>query len=658
MPEIPSALNQWLDHPEVKVLIEKLNELLQTMSQYEEQMQPIMDRIHETEHRRDAFLASIKEQLREYDLELYQANELKKQIQDQLAVAKRMRDGINASMYDIMAKLEADKALAEAEEEWELLLAKHEWVWKEYIRNYQRVGTKFMAGCYKEGLLGRLNADQMGLGKTLQAAAAVDMIEAQMWEDGKLGLDENASVLWLLPNAIKAQTWLEIKKWSPERNTVILQGAPGVRENIVNFAHSAGMTLIANYEALNSTPAIMAEEYDMTAKSMRDGFKILKERKWDIVVMDEAHAFKNDSSLTFQWVEEVCKNAGVVLPMTGTPILNKPQEFWAILHMCTLGGKYEGRFEHKWRFIQDYCYQYGSKVRFYHGAAERLMKQVSDLVIRRRLDEVEIEMPKLNEIAHTLTMPEEQRAVYDQMRDEFRAFLDSKASTNVTNRLSWMLRLRQINVWPAGVAVPMFDEDGEPTGEKSRIPVTESSKLSEAMEIIRELVSNGEKVLVFSNFNDPLLELQRQVHEDEELTWPKVTLSDDGVDTEDFPVESRHLIGGMNEDKKAEAILSFNDPESNVRVMVGNIKAMGIGLNLQNACSNAIFLDLWWNDGINQQALARIYRPGQEKPVTIHYMKNEDSIDAYMDKVISEKLDDAAVMERSELRKAIDDGLI
>jgi SNF2 family DNA or RNA helicase len=86
---------------------------------------------------------------------------------------------------------------------------------------------------------------------------------------------------------------------------------------------------------------------------------------------------------------------------------------------------------------------------------------------------------------------------------------------------------------------------------------------------------------------------------------------------------------------------------------------MGIGLNLQGACSNAIFLDLGWNPGVNEQAEDRLHRQGQKNAVTIHIIQAEDTVDAF----IAMKLEEKAamiegVMERSELRKAIQDGLI
>jgi SNF2 family DNA or RNA helicase len=119
------------------------------------------------------------------------------------------------------------------------------------------------------------------------------------------------------------------------------------------------------------------------------------------------------------------------------------------------------------------------------------------------------------------------------------------------------------------------------------------------------------------------------------------------------------IIGGVNDRTRNEYVLEFNRPDSPLRVMVGNIRAMGTGLNLQDACSHAIFLDLDWSPGSNEQAEDRLHRQGQENNVTIHIIQAEDTVDGFIALKLEQKQGlIEGIIERDELRRALQEGLI
>jgi SNF2 family DNA or RNA helicase len=215
-------------------------------------------------------------------------------------------------------------------------------------------------------------------------------------------------------------------------------------------------------------------------------------------------------------------------------------------------------------------------------------------------------------------------------------------------------------LYPAGVTVKrklLNEKTGEIIEHVKTLEVEESAKLADdeeansALELISELADANEKVLVFSNYKEPLFKLEKLIAA-KDLKWTNAA-----GDERDFIV--RRITGDQNDVTKANVIDLFNDPESDVRMVVATIKAGGTGLNLQGACSHSIFLDLDWTPGINEQAEDRLHREGQKDTVFIHIIQAEDCIDGYIAKKIEQKVNMIeGTIERDELRQALKDGLI
>ncbi len=189
---------------------------------------------------------------------------------------------------------------------------------------------------------------------------------------------------------------------------------------------------------------------------------------------------------------------------------------------------------------------------------------------------------------------------------------------------------------PSGVKVTI--NKGTLQEKTTQLNCTESAKLDEAIEIIEQLHSQGEQVVVFSSqFNEPLYQLRTKLNA--------------------LGISCSVLDGSAD-----ASVLEKAFQQKEIDVLAINMRTGSEGLNLQKnpnfwpggAC-DAIFLDLWWNPASNEQAEARIHRKGQTHAVTIHIIQADSSVDAFIAGILEEKaamID--GVMEDSRLRKGSD----
>jgi SNF2 family DNA or RNA helicase len=661
MSVVTAGDEQWMDHPAIRSIAERMSKLDQMVEEF----------IAKAEPARLAAVAATQD-FQETQIEFGRileekgrsVRDLRREADEITRAAKEARwekDQLSRELRDALAAMREQQMRLEADEKWGRYLDENEWVWAKgdaqgrKIRPFQWDGSRFMSAAKDEGLAGRANCDQMGLGKTLQATATLDMLA----QDHTIFCEEckpwHQSVLWLCPASIKDTSTAEIEHWSPERPVGQIQGNPGMRDAMAKLAWANGMTLVVNYETLRNTPAVLWEQFQVGKSGIVVGLngEAPIPRHWPIIVLDEAHAFKNSDTQLFAFIEQLCENAGLVFPMTGTPIQNRPQEFWALLHMLTLKGKYAGKFDDKQRFINEYCSTYGGEVSFRPYAADELMKSVKNLVIRRRKDEVLKDLPPKtggvtrwaenpDELVRYVELSGEQRALYENMRDRFFVWLDDQQKEAIAApiMIAQFTRLRQIALYPKGVKLPGDPEAGT---VDQYLECEQSAKFDEAMVLMDELgVAEGEQLLIFTSYEDEVVNaLKARINE----AYPNI--------------EVGRITGKENSAKKAQVQARFNDPNDNMRVVIGTTRAMGIGLNLQASCSNCLFLDPDWNPGVMEQAEDRLHRQGQASSVNVHTIRARGTIDGYMTMKLMRKIDMTnGVIERAELRQARDDGLI
>lgn len=483
------------------------------------------------------------------------------------------------------------------------------------IHDYQKADIVSAVHAFKSGFAGFMNANDMGLGKTMEAFLTLKALMA---------LEENPRVLWLTKTSIlkTGGTVREGQKWFPELKLVPVEGSMPAKEREAMFSliKMTGMSVITNYETVRTTEA-------------------LRDISWDYIVMDEVHKLKggaNPSGPTAVWqaVKDICENSKIIM-LTGTPMVNRVPDMWAYLHIFDPERFPSLRsFENAYTAVQTIAWE--SKVVI--DAEKLLNSALKGRVIRRsKLDpEVKLELPTITPYAEReklLEMFPTQRKVYDQMKDQFFIWLEEQNPDeffSATAIIAQLIRLRQINIWP----VIDFKQKDPITGEEKtiKLDVRESSKIDEAME---DILNVEDQFVIFSSFNAPLFEIQRRCKEE-------------GITCEVLAGETSKNLANMEK--------GFQD--GTITVLCIN-NAMGEGLNLQKSdqwaggASYVGFLDLWWNPARNDQCTDRVWRQGAKEPVTVIHYKNEDSVDQYLDMVIEEKYQSiSGVTESQKLRPA------
>lgn len=555
----------------------------------------------------DAFTNEHNEIAREIEalrLRMQELENVKIEVNRKLMQAKSDRQRMAFRREQLMRDRLENEAISETVEKIVAILDKFP-AW-EAAHEYQKMDIAMYVHAYLTGYEGFLNANDMGLGKTMETFVALRVFdELYMAEHGR-----KPRVLWVTKSSIlkTGGTIREMKKWYPDFKMMPIDGSRPAkeREGMFELVDMIKANVITNYESIRTT-------------------KKLNEIAWDIIVIDEVHKLKggaNPSGPTGIWKAclEITRKARMVIMLSGTPMVNKPTEMWAYLHIFDPERFPSSRqFENQYTATQKIGFEYKMAV----DAEKLLNTALKGRMIRRRKDEVGLQMPDITPYAdrsRMLEMNPEQRKIYNQMRDFFYIWLEKQDGNQVLTAsviIAQLIRLRQINVWPAGIKFHNKDEEGNIISTEV-LDVQDSSKIDEVMEDI-EAIGN-EQFVLFCSFNEPLYEVQRRCKE--------------------LDITCEVLAG---ETSKGMANMEVGFQNGDIRVLCIN-SAMGEGLNLQKnpeqwsgGASYVGFLDLWYNAARNDQCTDRVYRQGATEPVTVIHYKNESSVDQWMDALIEEK---------------------
>jgi len=523
----------------------------------------------------------------------------------------------NQLLSQLLSKQSSLEALKETEKKIREIVENFE-AWKK-ARDYQQDAVLFSVNAYLTGLNGILNADDMSLGKTFETVVT-DFIICILFEREH---NRKPKCLWLTKKSLVKSNIREVLRWNPTRLMIPLSGGnPDQREFATMAALENNMMLVCNYEAVRTTPLIAQTE-------------------WDFVYIDEVHKLKggaNSGGPTAIWqaVRDVCRNSKFMIFMSGTPMVNKPEEMWSYLHIFK--PEEFPNLKNFMKMYSDYKYNEQTKEVEVTVDAEKLIKLLRKQTIRRRRDEVGIQLPSF-EIEHVLLeMGELQRKIYDQMRDYFFVWLDENEGKALTASviIAQLTRLRQINTWCHGLEI----KDPSDETKSLTLDCPESSKVDFAMDKIEELVAAHEPIVIFSaQFNGPLEEIYKRCKE------MKIRVA---------------AITGKNSDRASDFEVMMQNGELDVLLI--NMATGSEGLNLHKDASKwkggarfGILLDRWWSPARNEQAWSRIHRPGAVDPVVVWFFHNESSVDQFMSAILEEK---AAlfhtIIEADALRPATD----
>ncbi|MCX4593781.1 DEAD/DEAH box helicase [Streptomyces sp. NBC_01549] len=324
-----------------------------------------------------------------------------------------------------------------------------------------------------------------------------------------------------------------------------------------------------------------------TYGTMRLDVPRLAELPWGMVVADEAQHVKNPYSATARALRTISARARVAL--TGTPVENNLSELWAILDWTTPGllgslGSFRTRYAQAVEGSQD------------PAAAERLAQLVRPFLLRRRKSDPGIapELPPKTETDRAVSLTKEQAGLYEAVVRETLAEIsgaDSMARRGLIVKL--LTGLKQICNHPA-----QFLKEDRP-----KIP-GRSGKLELLDELLDTILSEGASVLVFTQYVRMARLIERH-------------LAVRGVAT-------RFLHGGTPVHEREAMVERFQEGE--VPVFLLSLKAAGTGLNLTRA-EHVVHYDRWWNPAVEAQATDRAYRIGQTRPVQVHRLIAEGTIE-------------------------------
>jgi len=395
-------------------------------------------------------------------------------------------------------------------------------------------------------------ADDMGLGKT--TAAIIASLETNV-----------KKILIICPASLKLKWEREIKNYS-DRSVYICEGK--------NFSTEHDIVII-NYD-------IVKNFYDLKDKENSP----ITKGNFDLIIMDEAHYVANPQSLRTKLINSFVKSSEYLWLLTGTPMTNRPINYYNLLNLI------ESPVAQNWmayviRYCQGYQFKAGNrKVWNVNGASnlEELRDRTSRQVLRRLKEDV-LDLPEKIITPIYLRLKSKK---YEELMGEYYEWYNKNPdeSKSLTVQFNKLMKVRQ------SIA-------------EGKVPNT--------IELIENILEQGKKVIVFTNFTDTL----QQIHSH-------------------FGKKSVYLDGTCSKAQRQYAVDQFQENEK-ISVFVGNIQAAGVGITL-TAGEAVIFNDLSFVPAHHQQAEDRAYRYGQKNCVSVYYPIFDNTIEGVIyDMLINKK---------------------
>ncbi len=432
---------------------------------------------------------------------------------------------------------------------------------KATLRSYQQQGLNWLQFLRIYEFNGIL-ADDMGLGKTVQTLAHL------LKEKESKRMDKPCLII--APTSLMSNWRREVQQFTPKLSVLVLQGPQ--RQQYFDT--------MDQYDLIISTyPLLVRDE------------EILLAQKYHYLILDEAQVIKNPRAKAARVVRKI--TARHRLCLTGTPMENHLGELWALYDFLMPG------------FLGD-SKSFGQRFRApieKQGDTEqrqRLVRRVAPFLLRRTKGEVLSELPDKTEIIRSVSLANKQAALYESIR----LSMEKKVRDAIANKglarshitiLDALLKLRQVCCDPRLLSLAQAKK------------VKDSAKLEMLMKMLPEMLEEGRRILIFSQFTK-MLEIIEQKLYDNNINYTKLT--------------------GQTR-KRDQVIEQFRRGEADVFLI--SLKAGGVGLNLTEA-DTVIHYDPWWNPAVENQATDRTHRIGQKKAVFVYKLITENTLE---EKIIS-----------------------
>ena len=433
------------------------------------------------------------------------------------------------------------------------------------LRPYQQQGLawlQFLAQTEHGGVL----ADDMGLGKTAQTLAHILM-------EKQAGQLTERPVLIVAPTSLMHNWQKETEKFTPELSVLLLHGAN---------RHDDFDKIKQHDIVLTTYPLVVRDE------------EILKNHQFHQIILDEAQNIKNPHSKSAQVLRSL--TAKHRLCLTGTPMENHLGELWSLFYFLMPGflGSQDVFNKH---------YRHPIEKKGDNRKRERLVNRIKPFMLRRLKTDVAKELPPKTTIEVNIDMNDEQSKLYEAVRATMQDSIKQIIAQQGFKRsqiqiLDALLKLRQVCCHPS-----LLNLDSLPKGKSAvKSKAMHSAKLDYLIETVVDMVAEGRKILIFSQFTSMLALIEQRLHS-ENIGFSKLT--------------------GKTK-KRSEAIEAFQSGQ--VPVFLISLKAGGVGLNLTTA-DTVIHYDPWWNPAAEDQASDRAWRIGQDKPVFVYKLITNQSIE-------------------------------
>ncbi len=424
------------------------------------------------------------------------------------------------------------------------------------LRPYQQQGLDWLQFLREYRLAGIL-ADDMGLGKTVQALAHVLLEKEQ-------GRADRPSLV-VAPTSLMFNWRHEAERFTPQLKVLVLHG-PQRRARFVDIAEHD--LVITTYPLLSRDKEhLLAHEYHL-------------------LILDEAQVVKNPKAQASRAAREI--DARHRLCLTGTPMENHLGELWSLFDFLLpdlLGNSKQFR-QHFRTPIEKHADEI---------TAERLSRRIRPFLLRRTKQQVATELPPKTEIIQTVVLEGKQRELYETVRLAMHRRVRKEIERQGMGRshivvLDALLKLRQVCCDPRLVKM------------ESAQKVKQSAKLAMLMALLPEMVEEGRRILIFSQFTTMLGLIEAEL-KNISIDYVKLT--------------------GQTRDRE-KPVQQFQADE--VPVFLISLKAGGVGLNLTRA-DTVIHYDPWWNPAVERQATDRAHRIGQQQAVFVYKLICEGTLE-------------------------------
>lgn len=426
------------------------------------------------------------------------------------------------------------------------------------LRPYQRDGLGWI-GFLREFGFGGCLADDMGLGKTIQVLAL--LLDRKRHRESPGTADPGPSIV-VAPKSLVFNWRSEIKRFTPELRVLEHTGIDRKR----SIEHFRGYDVVLT-----------------TYGTLRRDIEYLRDTTFDYLILDEAQAVKNSASESAKAVRML--RGQHRLALSGTPVQNHLGELWSLFEFLNPGMLGTASvFDSLSR----------SAKALDADAASLMSRALRPFILRRTKQQVAKDLPERTEQTLECELEGEQRRLYDELKTHYKVSLLKKVEQDGVKRstfliLEALLRLRQAACHPGLIAKERAKEG--------------SAKLELLVGQLAEIIDEGHKALVFSQFTSFLSIVRGRLDKDK------------------IPYE---YLDGKTRDREA-CVRRFQEDDTN-KIFLISLKAGGLGLNL-TAADYVFLLDPWWNPAVEAQAIDRTHRIGQTRHVIAYRLIARDTIE-------------------------------